>query len=357
MPRFSIVVPVYNVAPYLRACLNSLCIAVEKFLQLGDGTVEIICVDDGSTDGGGAMLDKYAADKQYIMVIHQDNKGIGPTRNVGMDVAKGEWLLFVDSDDEVVPDYLLVLDKIIKQHSPDAIRFGHKNVSVLGEISQDITDIEVRVADADKKPQAVFNAMNSAFVWNTCYRRKITEGIRYVNIPLGEDVLFSCQMLPKVNRVATTKAPIYHYLQREESLAHKKVISVKQIESCGISTLGRMRSIKKWCKFGAVQSLAYKLLRTTYVGNVGMYLERVGCRDDMEAWHTYCKYGRDLYADREDYIPYLVRVVGGVVFKTGWRFLWRLVMYWPQCIRARLITFRLVRAFRDRVRRIDNKRQ
>ena len=90
--RVSVVVPVYNVAPYLRQCLDSL---VGQTLK----DIEIICVDDGSTDGSGAILDEYAAKDGRVRVVHQANAGAGAARNVGLDLATGEYLFFCDPDD------------------------------------------------------------------------------------------------------------------------------------------------------------------------------------------------------------------------------------------------------------------
>lgn len=95
-PRFSIIIPVYNVAPYLRECLDSLL--AQTFADW-----EAVCVDDGSTDGGGAILDEYAARDARFRVFHQSNAGVSAARNKGLDAAKGEWIWFVDADDETMP--------------------------------------------------------------------------------------------------------------------------------------------------------------------------------------------------------------------------------------------------------------
>ena len=96
MPFFSIIIPVYNVAPYLRECLDS--VLAQTFTDW-----EAICVDDGSTDGSGAILDEYAAKDSRFRVFHQSNAGVSAARNRGLDEAKGEWIWFVDSDDKIKP--------------------------------------------------------------------------------------------------------------------------------------------------------------------------------------------------------------------------------------------------------------
>lgn len=91
-PRISVVVPVYNVEPYLAQC-------VESILGQTMGDIEVIAVDDGSTDGGGGLLDEYAAKDARVTVVHKPNGGISSARNMGLPLIKGEWFTFVDSDD------------------------------------------------------------------------------------------------------------------------------------------------------------------------------------------------------------------------------------------------------------------
>ena len=98
-PYFSIIIPVYNVAPYLRECLDS--VLAQTFTDW-----EAICVDDGSTDGSGVILDEYAAKDKRFRVIHQPNAGVSAARNMALDVAKGEWFLFLDGDDILREDSL-----------------------------------------------------------------------------------------------------------------------------------------------------------------------------------------------------------------------------------------------------------
>ena len=92
MPKFSVIIPVYNVALYLRECLDS--VLAQTFTDW-----EAICVDDGSTDGSGAILDKYAAQDNRFCVIHQKNAGVSAARNAALDVARGEWIAYLDADD------------------------------------------------------------------------------------------------------------------------------------------------------------------------------------------------------------------------------------------------------------------
>ena len=97
--KLAILIPVYNAEKYLRECLDS--VLAQTFPDW-----EAICVDDGSTDGSGAILDEYAAKDGRFRVIHQKNAGVSAARNAALDVAKGEWVCFVDADDVIDRDWL-----------------------------------------------------------------------------------------------------------------------------------------------------------------------------------------------------------------------------------------------------------
>ena len=115
MPKFSIIIPVYNVAPYLRECLDS--VLKQTCLDW-----EAICVDDGSTDDSGAILDEYAAHDTRFRIIHQHNAGVSAARNAALDAALGEWIGFVDADDMIDEDWLQVAEEIIRKERPDLVR-------------------------------------------------------------------------------------------------------------------------------------------------------------------------------------------------------------------------------------------
>ena len=115
MPYFSIVIPVYNVAPYLRECLDSAL--AQTFSDW-----EAICVDDGSTDGSGEILDEYAAKDGRFKVIHQKNAGVSAARNFGIDAAVGEYVTFLDGDDAYDRSWLEGFWVLIKDTGAELVR-------------------------------------------------------------------------------------------------------------------------------------------------------------------------------------------------------------------------------------------
>ena len=352
-PFFSIVVPVYNVAPYLRACLDSLCTAVERLHRVNPYPVEIICIDDGSTDESGTILDNYVDGKDFFKIIHQANKGLGPARNRGMDIASGEWMLFVDSDDEVTPDYLTVILEIAEKYAPDSIRFGYVNVEKLGN-DCDSYGGDTCCIEADGNPVTFFQAMNSAFAWNVAYRRMIVGNLRYEPITPGEDVLFSCAMIPRLNKIAVTTAPIYHYLQRVGSLAHKKETSLQQIESCGISTVRRIEYLRSWPYFRKIRRELFRMVRTTYIGQTGLLLGKCNPKVCSEVWSTYFEYGRRIFADGNDFIPLIRRLIAVLVFSVRSRILWWILLFLPWRMRVFLLKWPMIHRIKNFVRSTCN---
>ena len=119
-PELSIIVPVYNIKKYLNKCIDSL-------LQQTLKTIEIILIDDGSTDNSGSICDEYAKRDNRIVVIHQENKGASYARNVGLKMAKGEWVTFVDSDDWVEENLYEIAMKELKENQPDIFIFNYYN--------------------------------------------------------------------------------------------------------------------------------------------------------------------------------------------------------------------------------------
>lgn len=118
-PKVSVVIPVCNVEVYLRECLDS---ALAQTLK----DIEIICVDDGSTDGSPAILDEYAKKDSRVKVIHKPNGGYGHTMNVGMDAATGEYFAILESDDIIKPNMYEVLYGFASKHNVDVIKSDHE---------------------------------------------------------------------------------------------------------------------------------------------------------------------------------------------------------------------------------------
>lgn len=215
----SVVIPVYNVKLYLEHCVRS--VLDQTFKDL-----EIILVDDGSTDGSGDLCDKIAADEPRIRVVHQQNQGLSGARNTGLQQAKGEYVAFLDSDDRwLLPEGLEQLLKEKKTEQPDIIIF--KNV----DIWQDGHCTAARDYDVEKirqlaDGQRVFEYLvaNQQFRMSACFLLVRRELLLEHNIlfPLGlisEDIDWSMHLWQYVSSVCITNLEFYGYYHREASLS------------------------------------------------------------------------------------------------------------------------------------------
>ncbi len=181
----SFIVPVYNVEPYLRECIES--------IRKQQGSWELILIDDGSPDACPAICDEYAGKDNRIKVIHKQNGGVSSARNAGLDVAQGEWIWFIDADDYIVTDALQQLIPRIANQSYDMVRFTMKNL-VDGQLK------EMRFIPASKEI-----SIDELLLKYPCYnnvmmlfRRQLIESnsLRFsYGLRLGEDMEFQLKYL------------------------------------------------------------------------------------------------------------------------------------------------------------------
>ena len=109
----SVIVPIYNAEPWLEECVQSI---LDQDFPASYGTIEVLLIDDGATDGSGALCDRLAKRDNRIKVVHQENQGLSGARNTGIDMARGRYYAFIDSDDWIAPDYLETLYRLLREH-------------------------------------------------------------------------------------------------------------------------------------------------------------------------------------------------------------------------------------------------
>ena len=216
----SIVIPVYNVAPYLRECLSSVVKATEQVEKRGGGgqwNVEIICVDDGSTDGSGEILDEYAAKDGRFRVIHQRNAGVSVARQVALEMCQGEWIAAVDADDWVDPDYFARLLEATAAGDVDMVWCGFTEEREGGTRA-----VRQEVAP-DFRTQVL--ALLDGSLWGVMWTRLISRqfvirhqlGFLKMRVDICEDILFVASVLAAGARVKHVDATGYHYRMRTGS--------------------------------------------------------------------------------------------------------------------------------------------
>lgn len=225
----SIIVPVFNVEEYLEKCIDSLQKQTHENL-------EIILIDDGSTDRSGSICDKYSTNDSRITVVHQENQGVSHARNVGMKKASGKYLMFVDSDDIIERNMCESLLSTIMHYNADIVLSNFvedrdnekvKDANVHGTEILNKNSIMYKITDIKYK--------SGIFVTTKLISSKIAKLHRFKEgVPLGEDQLFVFALLNDCDRVCVMNKGYYHYIARQGSAMRqqldldkeKKLISV-----------------------------------------------------------------------------------------------------------------------------------
>lgn len=206
----SVIIPVYNVSAFLPRCLDS--------VLNQDHIREVILVDDGSTDDSGAICDRYAETDSRVTVIHKKNGGLSSARNAGLDIALGEYVAFVDSDDYLEPNaYRILLDAALKTGS-DLVCAGRYDLYGTQQ-QKGLCPEKEEVIEGKELVKRIFtwNQVDSA-AWDKLYRRSLFDGIRYPVGKICEDVPVTYRLALRANQVAMVPQPVYNYYHRPGSI-------------------------------------------------------------------------------------------------------------------------------------------
>lgn len=265
-PKVSIIIPVYNVEAFLPRCLDSV---VGQTLH----AIEIICVDDESPDNSLTILRDYAARDSRIRVISQKNKRQGGARNTGFDVASGEFVAFVDSDDWIDPEFCEKLYEAAVQHGADIACAGmskHRPSRTRWTVRFDREE----VCDDIQRKFDVCNCPPDFYIMNKLYRREALLGIglRFREHVVYEDVNYVMRSLCETNRLVTVPGPCYRYIahggsttkssqtvqkQRNKYDAHREFVAYA--DAHGLRLAPRYRAVTK--RFWALGSVTLFKLR------------------------------------------------------------------------------------------------
>lgn len=211
----SVIVPVYNIAEDLPRC-------AESVLNQTYDAVELILVDDGSTDGSSDVCDLYALQDSRVKVIHQKNAGVSAARNAGIEKSSGEYITFLDSDD--------YLEAVIYEKMVTALESENLDIVACGVFSND-TPIqhfdreETRIVSREEAIRdVVTDRAESVFcgaVWNKLYRRSLRDQLVFdPSLLMAEDMLVTLQALMAAQRIGCISLCGYHYVQRPGSMVH-----------------------------------------------------------------------------------------------------------------------------------------
>lgn len=212
MELISVIVPIYKVEPYLDRCIRS--IVDQTYAHL-----EIILVDDGSPDNCPAICDTWAQRDPRIKVIHKANGGLSDARNAGMDIATGELISFVDSDDTIAPEFLEKLYRALTAYDADIAECAVSYVDETGRVLRRRNVSQVQTMEKIEALQRLVTEDGIyQTVWNKLYRRHAALGVPFAVGKYNEDEFWTWQVFERINKLAVVPECLYNYLQRSSSI-------------------------------------------------------------------------------------------------------------------------------------------
>ncbi|MDR2790731.1 MAG: glycosyltransferase [Campylobacteraceae bacterium] len=206
MPLVSVIVPIYNVEVYLKKCVDSIINQTHKNL-------EIILVDDGSPDNCGKICDEYAAKDKRIRVIHKPNGGLGDARNAGLDIAKGEYIAFVDSDDYIAENAYEELINTAKKEAADIVISGFYYVKKSGIFLYE------KSLEGLNKEEILYQFLSDNYhssVCNKFFKAKLFKELRFTAIRF-EDLFIMPSLILAAKKISFTPKAYYYYLHTNET--------------------------------------------------------------------------------------------------------------------------------------------
>lgn len=216
-PQISVIVPVYKVEEYLPRCIDSI-------LNQTYSDFELLLINDGSPDNSGKICDEYAQKDPRIRVFHKKNEGVSSARNIGLKYAKGEWIYFADSDDEVNKDGLLILINKVKEYHADFIMGSFEKYDEQGNLLYKNTQNLEKLMTRNRAIKAMFNTIKGeyqGYLWNKIFKKKIINQYNLhfnTQIYFNEDRLFCIEYICKCsNKIYYLSDSIYKYYTRSSS--------------------------------------------------------------------------------------------------------------------------------------------
>lgn len=262
---FSLLIPVYNTSKYLESCLNSI-------LQQTFKDFEVIIIDDGSTDNSANICANYVKQNINIHYYYQENSGLYSARYNAMVKAKGEYLVFVDSDDSIEPNCLQNLYEVISARHPDLVVFDANIVNDKNEI-KDIRTLECNSGSLSIRYVLSLMIKGDSFnpIWMKSIRRSLFKPEdKYFGVNMAEDVIYTTSMLKRIQTIEYIKSKLYNYRINDNSITRN--IRVDHFVQSNIAKNCLLSFVEK--TFGS-DSPETKLYLKRYVKGIAWYISRV----------------------------------------------------------------------------------
>lgn len=311
MAEISVMVCVYNGEAYLPRCMDS--ILSQNFRDF-----ELIVVNDGSVDGTLEILERYAAQDDRIRIVSQENRGLSAARNTAVQASSGQWLVFVDADDWVDPDYLSYLRMLRDKTGMPVAACNHwieaeKGRNARSEVSEKISLLSLQEAQLS----VMYSGVVDVSAWAKIYRRDILEAIRYPEGRLFEDTARAGEVLEAAGGIAVGSHPAYHYRFSDNSISKKvNILHLWDFVDAVDHMLSRFDLTEECMQRGAVRRRTHAALSTMRLQVTG------GSPDWSRALHTVRRNAlsvlRDPMAPGRDKVGVLAALPGKKCFELVW---------------------------------------
>jgi glycosyltransferase involved in cell wall biosynthesis len=265
----SVIVPVYNVEKYIRKCVNSI-------LAQSYRNFEIILIEDGSPDACGDICDEYAANNSMVSVLHKENGGLSDARNAGLNIAKGELICFVDSDDWCEKEMLRIAFEAMEKSKCDMVSYGAfydftKNEKVFRTMIKN-TKSELKINSFEECLPLVIRDDFAVTAWNKLYKKTIFENLRFPKGKLFEDVWIFPKLFENGNSIYAICQPLYHYIVRSDGKSITSNFNLRNMEI--------LEAYESWQNFEKKGNLSKKML----MQNAWYMLTRIGAQKENEIY-------------------------------------------------------------------------
>lgn len=297
MEKVSVIVPVYNVDKYLSECLDSI-------LNQSYKNIEIILVDDGSSDNSGAICEKYKSKDERITVIHKSNGGLSDARNAGMDIMTGKYVTFIDSDDWITGNYVEEMVAVIEKTFADIVIGSMIEKKVDSNQSKEL--YKNKYVDYDVIPaERALELLASEKKIGTCapnklFNAKLLAGIRFPKGKIYEDKFVMHWIFGKCSAISFAKKAIYYYRGREGSIINSS-FTLSKIDYMEASFDRLVYYVKYYPRFS-------KYVKANYVENMmRIIIDAIKSEADKELI-------RELRKSCRSYFFYFIRYYGGSIY-------------------------------------------
>lgn len=326
-PKISIIVPIYNVEKYLDRCLNSI-------LNQSFKDIEIILVDDGSPDKSPEICNTYAEKDNRIKVIHKKNEGLGFARNSGIEIAKGEYIAFIDSDDYISPLMYEKLHQETLKHKYDIVYCGvnsekssgnFKEEHIYNETIADSKSIQLFLADIiSSSPEEKIERKRPMAVWHAIYKKSLIDkyNIRFMSerLILSEDILFNISLIPRCESIRFIPYALYYHCLNSSSLS--QTFNLNKID-CAFSLYEQMNKViieqnLTLCKLRAKRFIigyARGMLKSIILSNYPQYTKKNAC----SRIYNYNKWKEIYYEYPINKMPLYHRIILFLIQKKAYR--------------------------------------